>query len=451
MPNVSWSVPGISANWNGATNWTGLLVGTSYPGQTAVGDIVTIGASNTTYVVTFNVPTATISSLTIEGGNGANHFTTLRMTAGSTLDIQGGITLLKTDSPAAIDGAGTISVSGGITALGPTGSEGTITAGTDTTGGVLELTGAGFINSPFVFAVGTAAPTTLEFNLAGSALSPTAITIDNVNQTLEIGPLGALNIGAAQNVTNGTILMAGGFLTDTIGISFGTTTSSGSLSGFGTVTGPLTVSGTGTANNITAIGGNLTLNTAIGSNSGLIFTIGSTPVSALQLSADPGDGNTFAFSGSDGELALTSSAASGFNDSIVGLNVGSTLTATNLVHILGETVTVTSGQIGSGTAGTVMLSDGAVLHLSGIRNASGTWFVHTAPDRAGGTDVFLTDTVGPAVAITGGWRRPDQRRRGGGRGHGFGNGGDRLDADGERRAGAGRCQRRLDQLGGDGG
>ena len=78
---------------------------------------MTIGGSNSAYVVTFNVPSATISSLTIEGGNGANHVTTLRMTAGNTLNIQGGVTLFKKDSPAAIDGAGTISVGGGITAF----------------------------------------------------------------------------------------------------------------------------------------------------------------------------------------------------------------------------------------------------------------------------------------------------------------------------------------------
>ena len=39
------------------------------------------------------------------------------MTAGNTLNIQGGVTLFKKDSPAAIDGAGTISVGGGITAV----------------------------------------------------------------------------------------------------------------------------------------------------------------------------------------------------------------------------------------------------------------------------------------------------------------------------------------------
>jgi hypothetical protein len=314
------------------------------------------------------------------------------MTAGDTLNIQGGVTLLKKDSHAAIDGAGTISVSGGITATGGTPTEGTITAGTDTTGGVLDLTGTGFVSSPFVFAIGTAAPTTLEFNLAGGVISAAAITINNVNQTLEVGPLGTLSIGATQNVTNGTIVMGGGKLTDASGVSLGNGTSSGSLSGFGTVAANLTRSGSGTADTITAIGGNLTLSSAIGSNSGLVFAIGPTAASALQLSADPGDGKAFTFLGSAGELALTGTAASGFDDSIVGLDVAGTLTPTNLVHILGDkTVTVASGQIGFSTTGTVTLSDGAVLHLSGITNTSGPWFVNTAPDGSGtGTEVFLS-------------------------------------------------------------
>ena len=174
MPNVSWLIPGTKGNWDNATNWTG-LVGESYPGQNAA-DNVTIGASNSAYVVTFNlpsgVPSATISSLTIEGGNGGSQVTTLRMTADKTLNILGGVTLLKKGSPAAIDGAGTISVGGAITFAGgpPTPTEGTITAGTNTTGGVLDLTGTGLVSSPFVFAIGTVTPTTLEFDLAGGVV-----------------------------------------------------------------------------------------------------------------------------------------------------------------------------------------------------------------------------------------------------------------------------------------
>jgi hypothetical protein len=388
MANVSWSNPGTSGDWSSTTHWAGLTGGESYPGS-SLGDSVTIGGSNSTYVVTFDVSTATISSLDIEGGNGSNHFTTLQMTAGATLNILGGVTLLKKDTPAGIDGAGRIAVAGAVTALGA--SSGLITAGTATSGGVLDLTGTGFITSPFVFAIGAVAPTTLEFDLAGGVSSPAAITINNINQTLEVGPSGALVIGATQNVTGGTILMAGGFLTDPSGISFGNGTSRGSLSGFGTVTGVLTGSEAGTANTITASDGNLTLTTAIGFNSGLLFTIGSTALSALELDNSPAAGNSFTFEGSAGALALTGSAARGFDDTIVGLNVGSTLSPTNLVDMLGDpTVTVDKGQPGFGDAGTVFLSDGAVLNLTGITNASAPWHVLTKSDGAGGTDVFLS-------------------------------------------------------------
>jgi hypothetical protein len=504
MPNVSWSDPGTSGNWNSATNWTG-LVGASYPGQVTA-DVVTIGSSNSAFVVTFNVPTATLSSLTVEGGNGGSQVTTLRMTAGDRLTILGGVTLLKKGSPAAIDGAGIISVGGAISfAGGPT--EGTITAGTDTTGGVLALTGTGFVTSPFVFAIGTAAPSTLEFDLAGGVVTPNTITINNVNQTLEIGPLGSLSIGATQNVTNGTILMAGGNLIDASGISLGNGSSNGSLSGFGTVAanltrsgsgtadtitasggtldltgtfgaglvaaisagsasdlkfdnvvtlsaaiaitsvnqtleigraGVLTIaadqnvtlgtikqdggtfvdlgaggisfgtgsssgslsglglvvadrlarSGSGTANTITATGGKLTLFTTIGNNSGLVFNIGNSPASSLQLDIAPGTGNTFTFLGSAGNLALVGFET--FNDTVAGLNVGSTGTPTNFVDILGTNVTVTSGGTGTSTGGTVTLSNGDTFNLTDITNISGTWHVLTTPDGAGGTDVFLS-------------------------------------------------------------
>jgi hypothetical protein len=388
MANVSWSNPGTSGNWDSTTNWTG-LVGETYPGQfAATGDMVTIEASNSAYVVTFNVMSATISSLSIQGGNGASQVTTLRMTSGDTLNIQGGVTLLKKGSPAAIDGAGTISVSGGITATGGTPTEGTITAGTATTGGVLELTGIGFVSSPLGFVIGTAAPSTLEFNLSGGVATG-AITISNVNQTLEIGPLGALSIGAAQNVTSGAILIDGGTLIDSSGISFGTKTSSGSLSGFGTVTGALTRSGSGSANTITASGGSLALGTAIGKNSGLVFDIGNSAASELRLNSVPGTGNTFRFLGSAGDLALAGAAT--FNDGVAGLNVSTTTTPTNFVDILGtKDVTVTSGQTGTGTSGTVTLSNGDTFNLTGITNASGTWQVLAAPDNAGtGTEIFL--------------------------------------------------------------
>ena len=352
---------------------------------------MTIGASNSAFVVTFDVSHATISSLTIEGGNGANHVTTLRMTAGATLTIVGGVTFFKKDSPAALDGAGTISVGAGVVSTGATGSVGTITAGTDTTGGVLDLTGTGFITSPFVFAIGTAGPTTLEFDLTGGVVTSNAITISNINQTLEIGPSGSLTIGADQNVTLGQIKLDGGKLLDlgVGGISFGNGGNSGSLSGFGLVAvDALTRSGSGTADTITATGGKLTLLTTIGANSGLVFNIDNSPVSSLQLDIAPGTGNTFSFLGSAGNLALVGFET--FNDTVAGLNVGSSaIVPTNFIDILGTNVTVTS-QTDAGTSGSFTLSNGYIFTLTGITNASAPWHVLTTSDGAGGTDLFLS-------------------------------------------------------------
>jgi len=340
MPNVDWSDPGTSGNWDSATNWTGLAGGTSYPGQ-VVADTVTIGSSNGAFVVTFDVLSATLNSLTVEGGNGGSHETILRMTAGDTLNILGGVTLLKKDSPAAIDGAGTISVGGAISFAG-TPTEGTITAGTDTTGGVLDLTGTGFITSPFAFAIGTVAPSTLEFNLAGGVITPNAITINNVNQTLEIGPLGALVIQATQNVTNGTILMAGGHLTDASGLSLGNGASNGSLSGFGTVAANLTRSGSGTADTITASGGNLDLTGTFGA--GLVAAISAGSTSTLKF-----------------DNAATSNAAIAITSANQTLEIGSA----------GE---LTIGATQNVTLGTIKLDGGTIidLGLGGISFGNGS-------------------------------------------------------------------------------
>jgi hypothetical protein len=401
MATVSWSTPGNSGNWDTTSNWSGLLGGESYPGQSGfLPDAVTIGANislgNSAYTVTFNVLSATIGSLEIDGGIGASNSTTLEMHAGNTLTILGGgITFVLNEASAVIDGSGTLNLVGGLvnaTGLGP--NPGTFMAGTGTTGGILDLAGTGSIpgSASIVFAISTAAPSTLRFDMTGAVTATQQITIDDSNQTLEIGASAVLDINARQNVTNGTIKMSGGVLTDKGGLNFGDATSGGFLSGFGTVTGSLSTTLGSVPSIILATGGNLTLADAIGRNSQLTFDIDATAASALQLTTTPNSLNTFTFLGSAGELDLTASAASGFADFIAGLNVASTLTPTNFVHILGDpTVTVTLGQSGSGTVGVVKLSDGAILGLNGITNASGNWFVNTAPDSGGtGTEVFLS-------------------------------------------------------------
>jgi Hint domain len=59
---------------------------------------------------------------------------------------------------------------------------------------------------------------------------------------------------------------------------------------------------------------------------------------------------------------------------------------------LNRSVTVKSGFTGSGTGGTVGLSDGTTLNLSGVTNPSGTWFVDSLSVN-GGTELFLSSVV----------------------------------------------------------
>ena len=152
------------------------------------------------------------------------------------------------EASAVIDGSGTIDLEGGLISTqastrfpGGILAKGLFMAGTDTTGGILDLAGTGSIpgSSSIVFAISTAAPSTLRFDLAGTVVSTEEITIDNANQTLEVGRFATLDINARENVIGGTIKMSGGTLTDNLGINFGNCNSGGFLRGFGTVAGRL--------------------------------------------------------------------------------------------------------------------------------------------------------------------------------------------------------------------
>ena len=207
MATVSWSDPGTSGNWVDPANWTGLL-GLFYPGELFLlsplfTDNVTIEANtslgNSAYTVFFNVPSTTIGSLEIDGGIGAANSTTLELQGGNTLTIQGGdVTFVLNEASAVIDGSGTIDLEGGLIdtlvspnfPIGGTPAKGVFMAGTDTTGGILDLAGTGSIlgTSSIVFAISSAAPSTLKFDLTGTVVATEEITIDDANQTLEVGP-----------------------------------------------------------------------------------------------------------------------------------------------------------------------------------------------------------------------------------------------------------------------
>ena len=154
---------------------------------------------------------------------------------------------------------------GTVTANIATGS-GTITA----SGGTLDLSGT--VASGDTFVIAAAAASVLEFT--NTATAATAIAINNANQTLEIGAGGALTIGAAESITIGTILLAGGTLTDCSGLTFDT---GATLSGFGTVAAPINT-GSGT---ITASGGTLDLTGTVAS--GDTFVIAAAAASVLEF------------------------------------------------------------------------------------------------------------------------------------------------------------------------
>ena len=88
-------------------------------------------------------------------------------------------------------------------------------------------------------ALNTGNPAGLEFD--GTATSVAAIAINSSLQALGIGSAGSLTINVAESITNGTIGLAGGTLTDAAGLIIG---SGATLSGVGTVNA--NISGTGT-------------------------------------------------------------------------------------------------------------------------------------------------------------------------------------------------------------
>jgi O-antigen biosynthesis protein len=107
----------------------------------------------------------------------------------------------------------------------------------------------------------------------------------------------------------------------------------------------------------------------------------------LQVDGAVGTGNTFAFLGPNGDLGLGTDA--GFNSVISGLNVGVAGPKTNFIDIEGDTVAIQTVSGQGTTSGSITLSDGAVLQLTGLNSTA--WFANTVGDGAGGTDIFVSD------------------------------------------------------------
>ncbi len=191
---------------------------------------------------------------------------------------------------------------------------------------------------------------------------------------------------------NGIVNLAGA--NTALNVASGVTLDGGLIQGYGQVNATLTGSGT-----IVALGGTLALATAIGAASGLVFQIADGGASFLQIDGTVGADNIFTFLGASGGLGLGND--SGLNATISGLNVGIGSAKTNFIDIQNHTVAISSVSGQGTTSGTIVLSDGAVLTLTNINSTA--WFVAAVDDGAGGTDIFLIDSLSWTGATSTSW------------------------------------------------
>ena len=380
----------MTGNWTDATKWSGGKVPTS-------SDDVTI-AHTTGYDLVVTIPTgitAAANSLLITGGTGT-HLTTLTLVGSAKLNVSGAITLSNPLSQ--ITGAGTISATGGITGSGVI----------EAVGGTLTVNGT--IASGPVLAIDTASTSELLIN--GAATSAAAISLTTNTQTLGIGSTGALTISAAQSVTNATIAMGGGSLTDTKGLTLGT---GSSLVGFGSVTAAVTGVGV-----LEASGGTLTITGAIDA-SGTASTLEIASGSVLNLAGTIGTASiqpVVKFLSSTGTLQDTATAMAnvhlgqitGFTGAdLIKLKDSGTGTG-DIYSISGQTLTIKTS---SGTVlqsftfanGTAMGSV-KVVDASGVDTISWCFMAGTMIRTPDGEVPVETLTRGDLVMTTDGVAKP---------------------------------------------
>jgi large repetitive protein len=207
MASKVWTGGGTTSNpksgsWQTKTNWSPTGVPASTDDVTIAGSggytvslsanatvntltIVNSGAVLTIGSQTLHVDGSTASAINLQAGQ--------ITISGGTINDAGGIALA---SGASLSGAGTLKVSGNYAGTGSL----------QASGGTLDVFGT--ISSGVVLQIAPASASTLKIEGTGTAAS--AIAISSGNQTLEIGPSGNLTINAAENVNNGTILLAGG-------------------------------------------------------------------------------------------------------------------------------------------------------------------------------------------------------------------------------------------------
>jgi len=257
--------------------------------------------------------------------------------------------------------------------------------------------------------------------------SATATLAFDVGQTLTVDGATMLLAGTIDLINANAVLNAGS-LTISPGAALvignsskaesfnGTTYYGASVSGvvdlvstagsFGSTSATLTLSGT-----IEATGGTGTVSFASISGSGTFEAAGATLVVASSLASSTvsnvisnsassvfettgplyyGSSLSISFLGPNGEFQYNDpSSDSHVIFDVSGLNVGPSKTApTNFLDFAGESLTITSGGTGTGSTGSVVLSNGDTLTLSAITGGAGGW-VAEAVSAGGGTEVFL--------------------------------------------------------------
>jgi Ca2+-binding RTX toxin-like protein len=306
---------------------------------------------------------------------------TLRMAGGTVADARG-IVVGGQGAPGFITGFGTITAD--LTGGGQKAQIDTVTA----SGGTLVLSG-GFVagTATFVAAIDTTPGSTLQFNGAAAVGQP--LVINNAAQTLAIGATGALTLTGLQVVTNGTVRMDGGSLSDSSGLIIDT---AATLTGKGLITASTAVSGDGV---VKASGGVLELCSNLTAST-TTFGVDTVAGSVLRVDGAVGALTTLRFLGGSGVIELADIAGGilqGFSGRIAGLGVsGNAGVPTNAIDLQatatkavlnGSTITVFNG---ASVIGTLVLDAAPV---------AGAHAVVRSDLALGGSDVFLTNQPPP--------------------------------------------------------
>ena len=296
------------------------------PGS-AGGDTAIINATGSDYVVTYDESTETIDQFTIDSANA-----TLTFNAGETLTVNSSTTL----------DAGTINV----TAAGVQFNVGNITTAAGTTINV---------GNSDTLAPANGGSTIYNANLSG--------LVDIVGTGAN---LGSDHLGVTLNST-ATIEATGGVGT----LDFASLSGSGTLEANGAtlvVVGSLA---------------NTSAHIVISDSASSVFEDSGSVFFGAQLSAT--------FLGSHGEFEYNNASDGNAIFNLSGLNAGaSTTTPTNFFDFGNEFVTISSGGTGAGSTGSLVLSNGDTLALSGITGVgAGGWTAVAQSDGSGGTEVFL--------------------------------------------------------------